>query len=136
MDEIKLETPQFSIEPQPYDFSFITSALGMIPLPEGIAIQPIAIVTMEDRVPVEIDPEDGEEPVAGEPITLVHFSNQHTIELSAEQMSALETFIRNAQKIMADAQREIAMAQARNAGSNAGIANEIARKAGLIKLGR
>jgi hypothetical protein len=136
MTEIKLDLPKFPIESTApiYDFGFIASALGMIPLPEGIAVRPEAIVLIEDHVFPE--QEDDGAPLETEPVTLLHFANRHSIELNAEQMRALEDFIRDAQKMVADAQREMALANARQNAGNAGIANEIARKAGLIKPGR
>lgn len=134
MTEEKLVKPKYTIEPTApqYDFGFIAAHLGIIPLPEGIGLRPEAIILMEDGVFTES--EEGEPET--EPMTLIHLSNQHSIELNAEQMCALEKFIRAAQKMIADAQRDRALMNARAQSGNADEARRIALKAGLIKPAR
>jgi hypothetical protein len=123
MEEIKIEIPKFSIEQPSYDFDFIAANLGLVPLPGQVAIQPAAIVMIEDGV-IAAD-EDGLMPVDAEPVTLIHFSNQTATELNAEQMAALESFIRDARAMQAEIMaRQTASAQR-------GSMNDLARRAGL-----
>jgi hypothetical protein len=123
MEEIKIEIPKFSIEQPEYDFDFIAANLGLIPLPGQVAIQPAAIVMIEDSVTTGDDDDDDDDD--GEPRTLVHFSNQATLELNAEQMCALEKFIRDARAMQAE------MMARQQGARNAGTLNDLARKAGF-----